>query len=213
MRPSQRTIRILIAAAVVVGATIAVYLLARPGAPPRPSTAEPGYLAWTDIRPHLTSEQRQALERFASDEERRFYAAGFAAGNSDAPEPAWLDVLVEGLRATPVRSDERASGPLPATVGHGAFALATFTQVWYRLGPLDAYAETIQREVARLSASDDEILRLQCAMVLRQMESRPGAFPLSAQSRQTLDRLLANDWVAHNVTIQDARVLAPLQRR
>lgn len=216
----RREMSVLTITVLAVGA-LAIYLWYGTSPPPirtqvGPVTSDPELVAAIgafDPVSHaasLSSEQQAVLDQFKSDDVRSVYVAGFAQRNATSLRPDAVWVLVRVLELCPIDTPDARQ---IATVGlpeHAAFALASLARAWHQHGPT-AESERLALQAARLAGSDDEVLRLQCAMMLSRMKIEPGARRLSESENQTLERLLANDWIAHNVGIQE-KLLAEVPR-
>jgi hypothetical protein len=177
--------------------------------PPLQAPAPPSFSV-AKAEAAMSAEERKVHDLWKDQATRDLFAVGWYATKlqDHPPEAEAMTMLREAVEATVLAAPgPGASNEEPDQTGP-TFAIACLCKLYRRWGL--ALGDTAQYEAAvvRASASNDDVLRLQCATFLGEV-SRLGT--LSSGARAVYEKLMADPWVSSQVQRQEAEVLSKVK--
>lgn len=220
--------RLLIGGILVLSLSAGLVIFLRSGnVQPRPQTGVPvandglslaspvvGRTPIDAIERELSGDELKAASANAENvQEREIYLRGFWLNTRKADSASEIEPFLHIIADAPSqfwdKSDDTPSGPVDLV----GFSLAVLVKQWHQGAPIESLAPDLERGARGCVTSDDEIVRLQAAMLLWIMEHSPRGHALSSASLKALREAEKNEWIAHQMDIQRTKVLGTLRTK
>lgn len=169
--------------------------------------AQPSTPDWDALTTALDPSERAIVESFSAADVRRLYVAGFTLRSQVSPDPRLIATILSAIESCPVDASDDPYYDSIRHTSHGSFAMAVMARMIATHGLDAAPHPAIMHEAGRLAWSEDEILVMQSAVVLRQIRAHLGEDALPRSARRALEHALSDELIVQLVARQETEVL------